>query len=191
LFLHEQAWANQAAGIRQVAECFQRVTGGELQVWEVSASELPLAEAVRSYLFNSQLIRRGEADYVLVCPDDCRRSSATAAVLERLVNDATCSLQEVIFLDLRQSMNNGGGPACLRLRVVLDGADVEALTGNLIWTPELNRQLRDWVQTHYRETLQPSELVDPQLLREIADAGVALAKILKLPERLLLDPEWL
>jgi len=81
---------------------------------------------------------------------------------------------------LRQSMDNGGGPACLRLRVVLTETELHAMHQGVRLTPRLYRQLVDWVQQHYRDRLRLEDLADPELMREVCAALDALSRILAL-----------
>ena len=86
----------------------------------------------------------------------------------------------VAFVDVRESMRNGGGPACLRLRVAMNDAERAALRGRTRLDDALYDELVAWARTHYRETLHPEELGDPALLTESRDALEALSRILQL-----------
>jgi succinylarginine dihydrolase len=179
LLVHEQAYVDQPLVLGQItrkfAECFDR----PLQVVEFSARELPLADAVQSYLFNSQLLRRPDGGMTLLCPVDCQSNRAASGCLTRLLDLGT-QVDQVRFVNLRQSMNNGGGPACLRLRVSLTEADAAAIHRGVVWTPELDSRLRAWVQRNYREQLAPDDLRDPRLVDETFTAQEELARILGL-----------
>ena len=144
------------------------------------ASEVSLDDAITSYLFNSQLLQMpGEDRLVLLAPEETRENPATRAYCDRLVS-GNGPIGAVRFASVRQSMRNGGGPACLRLRVVLTEAEREAVSANVIMTPELFAALNTWGQTHYRERLMPSDLADPQLLVESRQALDALTGLLDL-----------
>jgi succinylarginine dihydrolase len=86
----------------------------------------------------------------------------------------------VQFVDVRQSMRNGGGPACLRLRVVLDEAKLGALGARAVLDGSLYDDLVAWVNRHYRETLGPDDLADPALLLEGRTALDELTQIMHL-----------
>ena len=86
-----------------------------------------------------------------------------------------------MFMDLRQSMNNGGGPACLRLRVVLDEDQARAIHQGVVFDNELRDRLIAWVEAHYRDELSLEDLADPKLAIEVDAAIVALSDILQLP----------
>jgi len=83
---------------------------------------------------------------------------------------------------VRESMRNGGGPACLRLRVEATPEEQAAMRGGFLWTEALGAALEVWVRAHYRETLAPEDLADPHLLTEARAAMDALTKILPLGE---------
>src|SRR5258708_35603891 len=93
--------------------------GGAFTENEVSEDEVRVADAVRSYLFNSQLLTRPDGRQVLVVPQECRENARVAAYLDSLPEQHG-PIDDVLVFDLRESMKNGGGPACLRLRVVLN-----------------------------------------------------------------------
>ncbi|MNO85062.1 N-succinylarginine dihydrolase [compost metagenome] len=84
------------------------------------------------------------------------------------------------MFDLKQSMQNGGGPACLRLRVALKEDELAAVNPGVIMTPALYATLTAWVEKHYRDRLSESDLADPQLLVECRTALDELTQILKL-----------
>jgi succinylarginine dihydrolase len=130
----------------------------------VPASAVPLEDAIASYLFNSQLVENQTGDIVLIAPIEC---SEIVSVRDYLRSAAAWpAIKEVKFVDVRQSMRNGGGPACLRLRVVLTDDERAKVNANVFVDPPLLRRLEFWVIRHYREELAAKDLADPQLLVE-------------------------
>jgi len=89
-------------------------------------------------------------------------------------------VSELRVFDLRESMANGGGPACLRLRVVLTPEEQRAVNPAVMMNETLFNTLNDWVDRYYRDRLTQADLVDPQLLREGREALDALTRILQL-----------
>ena len=89
-------------------------------------------------------------------------------------------IREVRVFDLKQSMQNGGGPACLRLRVALKEHELAAVNHGVMMTPQLYDTLVAWVDKHYRDRLSEADLADPQLLIECRTALDELTQILKL-----------
>ena len=119
LFAHEKAFADRDALVEQLAA---KVPGFELV--EVPDVDVPLADAIKSYLFNAQLVTPPDGAMTLVAPTECRDTPSIAAWIERHLA-SNGAIRRVNFVDVRQSMANGGGPACLRLRVACEPADVD------------------------------------------------------------------
>jgi succinylarginine dihydrolase len=152
----------------------------ELHPLRVNASEVSVADAVSTYLFNSQLLSRPDGSMVLLVPQECRENHAVARYLDQIVGEGG-PIAEWMAFDLRQSMRNGGGPACLRLRVVLTAAEAAAMHQGVIMTDALYVRLVEWVQRHYRDRLAPEDLADPALVLESRTALDELTGILQLP----------
>jgi succinylarginine dihydrolase len=179
LFYHDQAFADEAATLEALRRALAE-TGAELAAVRVASAQVPVADAVASYLFNSQLLSKPDGRMALVVPQECRENPAVAGYLgELLASDGP--VDELIEFDLRQSMRNGGGPACLRLRVALTGAEARAMHQGVIMTEDLYARLVTWVERHYRDRVEPGDLADPQLAIECAAALEELERILGLP----------
>ena len=161
LFCHEHAFVGQDVLLRALAD---RV-GASFVPIVVAEHEVSVERAVATYLFNSQLLPRREGGMLLVAPAECRSDGAVGAFLERLVS-GTGPIREVLTFDLKQSMQNGGGPACLRLRVALNAAERAAIRAGIWLDAVLYAELIAWVERHYRDRLAPADLSDPALLDE-------------------------
>jgi succinylarginine dihydrolase len=179
LFYHEQAFADEAGVLNNLRAAMAGV-GAELAPVRVDTRTVPVADAVSSYLFNSQLLTKPDGAMALVVPHECQENQAVARYLEQLVA-GDGPIDELIDFDLRQSMRNGGGPACLRLRVVLTEAEAQAMHQGVIMNEALYARLVQWVEKHYRDRLEPKDLADPQLAIECAQALEELTRILGLP----------
>jgi succinylarginine dihydrolase len=176
LFCHERAYVKQEALLMALRD---RI-GAAFKPIVVPEREVSLERAVSTYLFNSQLLARGDGGLLLVAPAECRDEASVHALLERLTSGET-PIREVLTFDLRQSMQNGGGPACLRLRVALT-AEERAAIGARIWVDDaLFVALTAWVERHYRDRLSPADLADPALLTESRHALDELSRLLGLP----------
>jgi succinylarginine dihydrolase len=170
LLVHEAAFRDRAGTLARLREA-----APDLEVLEVREAAVSLEDAVRSYLFNSQLVRPpGDARPTLVAPREC----AEIAPVRRWLESAP--FEAVRFFDLRQSMHNGGGPACLRLRVLLTAPERAAVRPGAWLTAARQADLEAWVRRHYRDRLDPADLADPRLLRETREALDALTGILGL-----------
>jgi succinylarginine dihydrolase len=141
--------------------------------------ELPVQDAVSAYPFNSQLIAREDGSMVLVAPEDSRENPRVRAFLERVVAGRN-PVGSVRYLDVRESMHNGGGPACLRLRVPMTEEEAQALGARVVLTESLAAELDTWVRARYRDRLTPRDLADPELARESMAALDELTRILRL-----------
>lgn len=175
LLCHERAHVDQP----QMIDALRNALGADLEVIAVAERDVPLDDAVATYLFNSQLLTRRDGGLVMVAPAECREHPRVSAYVDRLLDEQR--IAEVLILDLRQSMRNGGGPACLRLRVPLDGDQRTAMRGRLMLTPALLDELEAWVLRHYRDRLAPADLADPSLLDESRRALDELTALLQLP----------
>jgi len=176
LLCHERAFVDQSA----VLAALEAAVGPDFATLVVREDELPLADAVSTYLFNSQLLTRPDGRFLLVAPGECRAHRATSLLLDRLTSGMT-PIAEVITFDLRQSMRNGGGPACLRLRVPLTQHERDAIGAGVVLDASLDGALETWIRGHYRDRLVPADLADPSLLDESRRALDELTQLLKLP----------
>jgi succinylarginine dihydrolase len=176
LLHHESAFA---AGDRAI-DAIKQACGHELVAIRVSEAEVPLATAVKSYLFNSQIVSRPEGGMVIIAPQECAETAATQAWLQRLVAAPDNPVVDVQFFNLRESMRNGGGPACLRQRITMNDAERAAMRGRVMLDAALSAEIEAWVQAHYREELHFSDLIDPQFLNECRVALDQLTSILRL-----------
>ncbi|MEM7323887.1 MAG: N-succinylarginine dihydrolase [Actinomycetota bacterium] len=177
LFTHEHAFDDRAALVAAVS-----AAGIEPSVVVVPDARVPLADAISSYLFNSQLVTLPDGTMTLIAPTEVAETPSTAAYLDAAVADPDNPINGYRSFDLRQSMRNGGGPACLRLRVVLTDAEQAALRGRVLVDERLLEDLGGWVEDHYRDALSPDDLTDPALVAETAGAMDALARLLGLPD---------
>jgi succinylarginine dihydrolase len=178
LFCHERAFVDQTAVYDRLRTQLSKVEAA-FNVIEVPEARVSVADAVSSYLFNSQLLLNREGRQVLVVPQECRENPRVAAYLDELVA-STAPIDDVLVFDLRESMKNGGGPACLRLRVVLNEVERQAVKPGVWINDALFTRLDAWIGKHYRDRLAPADLADPKLLDESRTALDELTQILGL-----------
>jgi succinylarginine dihydrolase len=181
LFAHEAAFADPAGLARDLAAA---ADGYAPQLVTVPSARVPLADAVKSYLFNAQLVREpGANQLTLVVPQEAQETASSWAYLGDLIADPASPIGRLEVLDVRESMRNGGGPACLRLRVQMSAAERAAAAQGFFLTDALGDQLEAWAHKHYRDRLGPDDLADPNLLDESRAALDALSQILPLGSR--------
>ena len=180
LLVHELAWDPQWQWSEVFCNLFPTVIGHPFYCVQITKTGLPLADAVRSYLFNSQLVTLPDGSMALVYPAECDEVPTAKAAVARILREDN-PVEQAVRVDVRQSMKNGGGPACLRLRVVLSDEERAVVRGNVFWTPSLHETLVDWVNRHYRDALAPQDLADVRLYEESMAALDELGEILQLP----------
>ena len=177
LFFHEEAFLDKSKLKEDLNSAF---FGKELSYIEVPSSKVSLENAVSSYLFNSQLVSiPGSQGTSIVVPAECKEVEPVYNYLTEL-ESAHDEIDRVIYFDLRQSMNNGGGPACLRLRVVMSEEQITNCKARVFLSDALYRDLKKWIEANYRTRLAPEDLADPALLNECRQALDQLTTILKL-----------
>jgi len=175
LLLHELAFADHEALLRRLRE----LLGDSFIAHVATESELPVASAVAAYPFNSQLLTVPGGKMVILAPEESRTEPRARAFLERVVASGG-PVREVQYLDLRDSMENGGGPACLRQRIVLTPEERAAIRARVFWDEALGVELEAWVGRHYRDRVTGDDLRDPSLHRESLAALDELTRILRL-----------
>ncbi|UCH29069.1 MAG: N-succinylarginine dihydrolase, partial [Myxococcales bacterium] len=174
-FFHEHAFLSQD----KLKLELETKSGADLHFIEVAERDIPLKEAVASYLFNSQLVTLPTGGMALIVPRECRVATRVWDYVEKLPTVHPV-IERIEVVDVRQSMRNGGGPACLRLRVVLTDEEIDSISSSTLLDENLFERLNAWVDRHYREHLTEADLGDPLLLAESRTALDELTQLLKL-----------
>ena len=172
LFTHALAFADQQGAYDAIRAAFP-----ELQIVEVPENAVSLSEAIKTYLFNSQLVTLPDGGMELISPLEAK----TDAVL-RWADTAIGGnqpIREINFVDVRQSMANGGGPACLRLRVVTDPAHVDA---RFLLDDAQAERIGNVISAHWPESIEPAQIGEPDLAKRVISARHALLDALDLSE---------
>lgn len=177
LFYHQQAFADKTNKLQEIQQKFSAHT--PLYLIEVLDSEVSVAEAIKTYLFNTQLVTLPDGKMAIIAPTECQQSPTVSAYLAELITRGT-PIQQVHYYDVKQSMQNGGGPACLRLRVELSEQEKQAINPHVLMNDSLFTSLNHWVNKHYRDQLSEADLADPQLLTESRTALDELTTLLQL-----------
>lgn len=174
MLYHEQAFTQWDTAKEQIKNLF----ADKCYFIPISKDDLSLEQAVATYLFNSQIVSVDE-DMILIAPYECKESVQVRAIISKILAGDN-PIKNVIYVECKQSMQNGGGPACLRLRAILTPEQQAACWQNIFLTPELYKTLHNWIEKHYRDRLSPQDLLDPQLLIEVQSALEELTQILAL-----------
>lgn len=175
LFTHARAFADQRGAYEAIRAAFPA-----LEVVEVPEEAVSLEEAIRTYLFNAQLLTLPDGSMALVVPTECRESTSVWRWCEGMLA-SNGPIRRIIPVDVKQSMANGGGPACLRLRVVADPATVDQ---RFLLDDAKAQRIEAVIADMWPETIVPDQLGDPALARQVRDAREALLGVLALGELL-------
>ncbi|MGE3396407.1 MAG: N-succinylarginine dihydrolase [Sphingomonas sp.] len=173
LLAHEQAFAGKDGFYADLRRAMP-----EAEIVEVPAAEVSLAEAIQSYLFNAQLVTLPDGAMALIVPGEARETPRVWAWLQRM-KAGNGPIRQVLPVDVRQSMANGGGPACLRLRVVADPTTVDPRF--LVDDAKLDA-IGACINTHWPERITPADLSSARLATHIDDARRRLLDLLDLRE---------
>lgn len=160
LFLHEQSFSDRDSAYAAI-----RAAAPFVQIIEAPADKVSLEDAISTYLFNSQLLTLPGGEMALLAPMEAEENARIRAFVEDVLA-ADNPVGRVIYEDVRESMRNGGGPACLRLRVVLSDDEARAANDAFLLDEAKIAALEGWVREHCRDRLAPDDLRDPALMRE-------------------------
>jgi succinylarginine dihydrolase len=175
IMLHELAFVDAPA----LVAALSRALGPELRVSIARAGELALADAVTAYPFNSQLLELPDGTLAVLAPRETEQSGAARRYLERVLAEDN-RVASVHYVDVNASMRNGGGPACLRLRVTLDDSERNAVSARVFLDDSLHADLAEWIRRHYRDRVSLEDLADVAFVREVEVALDELSNLLGL-----------
>ena len=173
LFTHELAFADPDGTYAAIRE---RLPEAEIVI--VPASAVSLADAIRSYLFNAQLLTLPTGEMGLVIPLEAWETPSVRAWLDVMLA-SNGPIRKVFPVDVRQSMANGGGPACLRLRVVAEPATVDP---RFLLDEAKATRIERVIASTWPETIDPAELGSAMLAQQVVQAREALLQELNLVE---------
>lgn len=178
LFHHQDAFLDTESVFKEIEHKLQTFGACFCSI-QVPRRQVSVSDAISSYLFNSQLLSKKDGKMMIVVPEESRANPRVWTYLNELIQRDT-PIDDIRVFDLRESMANGGGPACLRLRVVLNEQEIKATNPQALLTDSLYLALTKWVNQHYRDRLHDADLVDPQLLLEHRAALDELTQIMNL-----------
>ena len=172
LFAHENTFADRQGAYDAIRAAFPA-----LQLVEVPANAVSLEEAIRTYLFNAQLVTLpGNGGMALIVPEECRESESVWRWCEAMIK-TDGPIRDIVPVDVRQSMANGGGPACLRLRVVCDPATVDP---RFLLTAQKADAIADCITAHWPQQIDPQDVGSAALAKTVVSARQSLLEILEL-----------
>lgn len=165
LFTHEQAFEYSQETFEQIKALMP-----EAEIVVVPANRVSLADAIQSYLFNAQLVTLPDGGMALILPSEAQANSKVWGWLSEMIA-GNGPIRKLVPVDVRQSMANGGGPACLRLRVVADPAKVDQ---RFIADEATLDQIANVIAAYWPESIAPDELADTTLVNQVRRARSAL-----------------
>jgi succinylarginine dihydrolase len=175
MMCHEMAFWNKEATYTKLKSAFP----AQFYIHEVSNKDLPIEDVVSSYLFNSQLIGDTDNGMFIIAPQECADNARVKSVIDKII-ESDNPVKGVHFFDVKQSMRNGGGPACLRLRVLLSQQELDSVSARVVLDDALYGDLKTWIEAHYRDQLTVNDLADPAFYEEGCIALDELTKIMQL-----------
>jgi succinylarginine dihydrolase len=174
LFAHEKAFEDPRGFYAELRRLLP-----EAEIVEVPDSAVGLADAIRAYLFNAQLVTLPDRGGMgLILPEEAREVPSVWHWLQAMVK-GNGPIRRLFVVDVRESMANGGGPACLRLRVLADPTTIDPRF--LVDEAKLAR-LAAVIDAHWPERIAPGDLLEPQLWDVMEGARRALNAALDLAE---------
>jgi succinylarginine dihydrolase len=179
-FYHADAFTETEKVIKSIRTAMAESCTSPMHFIRAEREQISLKDAVQTYLFNSQLVTLPSQSMTLIAPIECQESSSVRTYLENLLEDPSHPIKKIVYMDLRQSMQNGGGPACLRLRIEMNEREYAQIHPGVILTQELHDRLLHWIESNYRDRLTLSDLGDPELLSESRATLDKLTEILDL-----------
>lgn len=176
--LHEYAFLDQKKILSQLQQKMENIDQCFYPII-VPNQRVSIKDAVSSYLFNSQIVTRADHGMTIIVPEEARQNQKVWQFLNEILEQET-PINEIQVFDLKESMRNGGGPACLRLRVAVNQNELNAIHKNVFMNDDLFKKLNLWIDAHYRDELSITDLADPLLLQESRAALDEITKILKI-----------
>lgn len=180
LLYHEYAFLNSNEVIKELQEKVRQTCDIELYLLRVPEERISVQEAVESYLFNSQIISLPDGSMHLLAPVECESLPNISSFLDEVRDDPDNPIRRIHYVNLRQSMQNGGGPACLRMRVILNENELRETNPAVFLTDTLYTSLFAWINKYYRDHLTENDLADPALAIESKEALDNLTRLLNL-----------
>ena len=177
---HEESFSKSDLVINELNEKFKALTGEDMIFTKVKSSELSVETAVKTYLFNSQIVAPKDPKHmILIAPSECEKNLAVKNYIEKLIADENNPLKEVKFFNLKESMKNGGGPACLRLRVILNEEEIQSANPKIFYSKELHEGLEEIINKYYPEELTIADLVNQDMLDKLNECYTAFEELIK------------
>jgi succinylarginine dihydrolase len=173
LLYHELSFADEASFLHEL----KQKARFDLQIIRISSDELPIQEAVESYFYNSQLLSLPNGENCIIAPLEAKNNVKAYEAFQRILIDTNNNINHLHFIDVRESMKNGGGPACLRLRVMMNDAQLAAIPPEYHLTQSNYEKIGDFINDNYPEEITTDMLFNAQFAKQIADISTTLLQL--------------
>lgn len=181
LFLvHEKAFWNQLETLTELQGKVRAVCDTDLNIIEIKEEEISLDDAVSSYFFNSLLLTLRDGSMTLISPTACQKNEKVFRFIKNLTERNDNPIQTVHYVELSESMENGGGPACLRLRVTLSDVELREMNPHVLFNEKLYLRLSEYINRHYPTELYLEDLGAYSLYESNCKALSELTDLLQL-----------
>jgi len=168
---HEDSFNDSKKVIEELKKKYNSISEEQLICFEVKSQDLSLADAVKSYLFNSQVVSLDSSSrMLLLAPMESKTNANSKKVIDKIIADKSNPISELRFFDLNESMKNGGGPACLRLRVVLSEEEKDSCDQKFFFDETLFERIGNWIMDFYPVNLRVETLVQPSFYEKTTKA---------------------
>lgn len=177
-FYHEKSFVNQSQVIEELQNQYRKISSKDLILLEAKDSEISLKDAVESYIFNSQILSPEHSDQMLlVCPLECKENLRVKNFIDsKIIHNSRIPIKDVYYLDLKESMRNGGGPACLRLRIVMSEKEIQNCKQSVFYNEALYNKMKTWINKFYPDELNLEMLLNEEFLNHLDQAYIELSK---------------
>lgn len=167
---HEKTFTNTPLVIEELNKKYDALHDEDLIIHEVKEIDVSVQEAVDTYLFNSQILSLpGDEGMLLLAPMEAKENERVYSYLQKLSKHHANPINRLEFYDLNESMQNGGGPACLRLRVVASEEEMQQIKPNVFYSEELHEKLEELIESYYPEEIQLEDFCRPDTLKFIEE----------------------
>ncbi len=159
---HEKAFENKA-DLNQLIGIL-KANVNNFSYLEIPDALINLKDLVSSYLLNSQLVTKSDNQMMIIFPSEVQEYSNCCSWIDSLTENSP--IDSIKYVDIRQSMMNGGGPACLRFRATFEENEISKINSSYLMDHHKIQSIKDLVGKHYRDKLHPDDLADPSLMEE-------------------------
>ncbi len=173
-FYHEDAFVHTDRVVQELQKKAMRLFGKKLRCMRISRKDLSLEDAVRSYFFNSQIVT-SHGKIIWIAPEECLHIPKAKKLVEKLEG-----VDKVLYISLSESMKNGGGPACLRMRLMLTQRELQSIHQGVILNDALYTKLKRVIETYYPERFYLQDLLDPKKVRDFHTTHKQVIRLLQL-----------